>query len=431
MPREGLDNREQYAVSSEMKSRNNDCSARNCWGLRSCTYFCQDAGTPFLICFLIGFIGLGIGSAILAIGIPEQKQTQGSRFQKVADEAFLRFESALDDYRVSGLWLRQACLDKDMTFERFTGVYQYITATGLEFLGVSCAMNVSASERAFFENQSRAYLSLRFPDYVYPGFMGVFTNETSGAREFRQLSNQSDYFITHFVEPLDEPYNLMSVDFDMSTSPYHSIIVNHALTMGNVSVTGRLDYLPPPDRPGEPYEYSVIMAHPGLSQAIAPAVNKSSDVAILVLRFNAFLDKAYKEFFTEEPTMIYIFDSTSSTDNRIPEFLGGAELGPIKLEYAHEVNDTRREKARYSAQKLVNFAGRQWIFVVVAPPDTYEPDYFLAIFGALMIVLASVCAALWIFSRSRARAEKSAILLESAKRAAQAERELNDFIAHE
>ncbi|GKY92170.1 hypothetical protein MPSEU_000188300 [Mayamaea pseudoterrestris] len=387
-----------------------------------------------VVCLLIGMVGLGVGATILAIDIPEQAQAQSNRFHKVADEAFLRFNGALDEYKVSGLWLHQACHDRRMPNSQFRDLYRHITWTGVEFLGLACGLNVTASERRYFENQSRKYLAKRFPEFQYRGFTGVTYNDTTGKTESVPMPNATSYFVAHFVEPLENPYNQRTVDFDMSTSSYHREVITQALVSGNFSVTGRLSYLPPPSDPAHPYEYSLMMAHPGLPANIDEATGTGpyGDAAILVVRFNALLEKAYNDFSISEETTLYVYDSTPSIIDKKgqPVYLGGARLGPSKLSIIAEANysslwSTPRQ------DKIVSFAGRQWSVVVIAPPTAYKPNYFLAIFGALMIVVASACAAMWIFARTRAKAEKTAILLDSAERAARAQRELNDFIAHE
>jgi hypothetical protein len=116
-----------------------------------------------------------------------------------------------------------------------------------------------------------------------------------------------------------------------------------------------------------------------------------------------------------------------------PVFLGGGSIGQTRWRPLPELEHSklRAFKKALTFDATVSFAMRRWSFIVIAPPHSYKPDLFLTIFGALMIIVASACAAQWIFSRSKARSEKAAILLESAKKAAQGERELNDFIAHE
>lgn len=397
-----------------------------------------DLGAPLVLCLLISTVGLGIAATVLSMIIPEQRQNQADKFYTVADEAFIRFETSIDDYRVSGLWVHQACLNRQMSFLKFREVYEYIISTGLDFQAISCGRNVSSSERSSYEAQSRRFLAQNYPEFDYVGFTSVELNRTTNIPEHGPASSKSFYYVTHLVEPLEDPFNKRAIDFDISTSPSHGDIARQALETGLISVTERLEYLPHPQDPVQPYEYSLIIAHPGLPVQDVPfkASEQSKDTAIMVVRFAALLEKAFRDVSVVENTVILVYDTTVQagySGGREPEFLGGVQLGDKQVTNIHEVNYSTLQSAEHALRKdtTLNFAARQWSFVVLASPNAYQPQYFLVILGASMIVLASACAALWIFTRLRARAEKAAILLGAAKKAAQAERELNDFIAHE
>ena len=103
--------------------------------------------------------------------------------------------------------------------------------------------------------------------------------------------------------------------------------------------------------------------------------------------------------------------------------------------------DTVRQSFRYREQDIA-VANKFWTVVVVAIDDTFEPVLTFVILGGLVIFTASIFIAIWVHSNTRriahfnamkaeADAEKSALILDNAKQAAKAERELNDFIAHE
>lgn len=395
-----------------------------------------------MVALLIIFIGMAIAAIVLGLDIPNQKQAQNERFDKVADEAFLKFESALEDYKVSGLWLHQACYNKEMSFEDFRNVYEHITSTGLEFQTLSCGLNVSSSEREAYENMSRTYLNDNYPDARYGGFIGCGPSSPAGECLFGPAANASYYFVTHFAEPLEAEYNIQRIDFDVSTAQYRTKdFLELAMETGVLSVTERLRFLPvvaTNETAQESYQYSIMFAHPGMSDAMiidTTASRLQPHLAILVIRFAALLLKAYQDFAVDEKTFVYVYDSTAQGDvaNGEPAFLGGAQLGSSELILTPEISlkDLKMNGTNHFSDIVLTIASRQWRLVVLAQEGAYEPEFFLVTFGAIMIVIASVCGALWIHSRSKARAEKSAILLDSAEKAATAERELNDFIAHE
>jgi hypothetical protein len=74
-------------------------------------------------------------------------------------------------------------------------------------------------------------------------------------------------------------------------------------------------------------------------------------------------------------------------------------------------------------------------------PDTFPANYTLPVLGATIILVASVLLAYWIHSNAKraeatnrmqadADRERAELVLESARQATEAERELNDFIAY-
>jgi hypothetical protein len=396
----------------------------------------KDHAVPILLPLLIVIVGLCIGGTVLGLDIPNQVESQNERFLKVADEAFLKLQYSLDDYQVSGLWLHQSCRNRNLSHERFRVLYEYITSTGLDYQAVSCALNVSADERLLYENQSRAYLAENYPSATYIGFTSLVS--PADPPELMVMPNVSHYFVNHFVEPLEDPYNQEGIDFDVSTATYYTMFTQ-ALETGKLSVTARLEYLPPPEDKSQAYEYSLIMASPGIPTTFDNDATDIQGVAILLLKFHSLLQRAYREIAVNDEIFVYIYDSTDSViqQDGHPSFLGGVRLSNGNMSFTQEVHysDVFANEGEHgvllTSENSLTFAAREWKFVAVGVDEAYKPDYFLTIFGAVMIIVASICAALWIFSRSKARAEKSAILLASAKNMATAERELNDFIAHE
>lgn len=94
--------------------------------------------------------------------------------------------------------------------------------------------------------------------------------------------------------------------------------------------------------------------------------------------------------------------------------------------------------ARFYRLEEINVTNRLWTVAVVAQDDTYQANYVFVILGGVVILVASVGLALWVFRmtkitklKTQAEAEKAALIIDTAKQATQAERELNDYIAHE
>lgn len=151
------------------------------------------------------------------------------------------------------------------------------------------------------------------------------------------------------------------------------------------------------------------------------------------------------------PASFYIYDNTYQEEE--PVFLGGhrAHPGPagvlaftglpeISLEELEDASQTHKW-SRFELREL-DIADRKWSVAVVSLPNTYKPEFGIAIFGGVMILLASVILSTCVWAdihrvskmnaiRAQANQEKADIILQTARQQALAERELNDYIAHE
>ena len=128
-------------------------------------------------------------------------------------------------------------------------------------------------------------------------------------------------------------------------------------------------------------------------------------------------------------------------------FLGGVEITPAaKSTNLVFVAEKELEEVRGSSKLYqevdVQIANKEWTISVLALPGTYKPDFVFVLVGGFIILLATIGLAWWVYQntnrvakmnrlKAEAEAEKAALILESARKAADAERELNDFIAHE
>jgi hypothetical protein len=90
---------------------------------------------------------------------------------------------------------------------------------------------------------------------------------------------------------------------------------------------------------------------------------------------------------------------------------------------------------------LIPVENKEW-YIVITAVNAYEPHIVFVVLGGIMIIVSSLCLAAWVFTTTRRvarhnevtarmEAEKTALLVDSAQQATKAERELNDFLAHE
>ena len=151
---------------------------------------------------------------------------------------------------------------------------------------------------------------------------------------------------------------------------------------------------------------------------------------------------------------VYILDDTEGTSS-YARFLAGAKLEVVgrhnvstielpedSLESLNVKNSRNLRHYILLHEKTVILGSRNLKFLVATVDDTYAANFtFVVMSGALMLLACGFLAA-WFLTRMRrarrvsevmaaAKAEKAALLVESAKQTAAAERELNDYVAHE
>ena len=193
----------------------------------------------------------------------------------------------------------------------------------------------------------------------------------------------------------------------------------------------------------EAVAYGVVLMHPGVNLTNSHDT-WPRDLASIVVRIPALLERSAA--YQGESSQIYLYDKSDSSGE--PLFLGAARVqkregdGSATLTPLEETNvESLNGKSRHSYVKDISAANKIWTVVILSVDGTFEPDFLFEILGGVIMGLASICLALWIWSnnrrmirfnrlRAQVDAEKAALVLENAKETAKAERDLNDFIAH-
>lgn len=391
-----------------------------------------------LFASLIFLIGVALSAAFLTIGIMGARQDKDDEFMRRASELVKEIEASWKDYEVAGLWIHEACRHRDISRDDFRDLYEHLSYGGLEFQAAEFIPNVTREEREGMEAEIRAYLKENFPDVNYRGFVGFEpTAENPNELSIQNRSEQDFYFPVHFVEPVEG--NEAAIDFDLYSSASRRRTIELALETWKPALTARLSLVQETD----PNAFSVLLMHPGIPVS-GDRNLKAGDLSLMVIRIPDLLERASDG--QSEKTSVYIFDSTHPTNH--PQFLGGAVLnlvdGDVELDFVAEteLSVVRASGASHVREEQVSIASRQWTVAVAAVGDTYEPALGFVILGGVMIFVACTCVALYVFTnmrrqakinkmKSAAEAEKAAMIVESATRAAKVERERNDFIAHE
>jgi signal transduction histidine kinase/CheY-like chemotaxis protein len=416
------------------------------------------ARTTKLIASLILFIGTGACGIILAFGITAAKSDQKQQFEILATETVRQFELVWDRYEMATLWIHQATRTMDSPRKEFRELYEYLR-TNLDFHSIAYSRNVSLAERPFLEAETRQVYS----DFPYQGFVELNTTLNmvfpEGPKPF--------YFPMHQIAPIED-YGYF-LDYDLYADPVFQAAIDEAVTSGRAALSCRHFFSS--DLIGiseKPVLYNAVaLLHPGVVLTTDP-VERQQDFALIAVTIPSLLEDIAQHYPIPKTVSVYVYDHSPSQETEFM-FLGGATFfsndgNPVfdrtSTWYNHgpesqgrvtvfdeetDIEDLRRFKKtgkKWVQETCLSVASRKWTVVVIADDDTFQPDLFFVILGSVLIFLASASLALGICVNHRrsvkldeirddAKAEKAAMMVESARKSARAERELNDFIAHE
>lgn len=395
--------------------------------------FSRNKALVFL--FLILLVGVFASSLFLVLGVRSAKEEVEDNFVRQASDVIQQTEQVWEDYQTLAMWMHQACYERQITRPKFREIQTYMNATGLEFQAVCCAHNISSpAERAAAEAEASAYYSENHPDMVYEGITGLEPDPETGLFSPRYRSQQPFYFPVRFIEPLEG--NEAAVDFDLYSAEGRARTIDAAISTGKPALTPRLRLV----QESDPSAYGVILMHPGIP--VSPEFKWPFDLATVVIRIPSLLSRAIR--FESQSIAVYLFDSTAK--NSDPEFMGGAAVNMIEnkpsVSFLAETSLADQRKRGRTYEDTIEMVSNQWTMIVIPLDGMYEENYTFVIIGTLMIFLS--CALIGIFVcasirrvahmskvKSETEAEKAALLVDNAKQSAKAERELNDFIAHE
>jgi signal transduction histidine kinase/DNA-binding NarL/FixJ family response regulator len=297
--------------------------------------------------------------------------------------------------------------------------------------------NVTRDEREGLESEARAFYQEFYPDIDYQGFIGLEPDPDSDVGfSLQKRSEQPSYFPIHLVEPVTS--NQLNIDFDMTSYPSSQQAIDLALKTWKPAVS---EVSP---RDGTATRATFLLVHPGIRLSALPDL-EPQDLAVLEIRVEALIVRATKKL--SEGLAMYIYDTTM--DDREPLFLSAAEAfvngETTDLIFQPEISlsDLRGATVVFFQAKEIQLASAKWTVAVVALEDTFQPvNIQYIILTGKMILVASLCLALWIWTNLRrskafidikrqADNEKAQLIVRNARETARAEQELNDYIAHE
>lgn len=391
-----------------------------------------------MITSMILLLGIGVSGAFLGLGISSASTAQQDQFQRMAVDLTNKIEGAWADYVVAAGTIHGRCRGRNFTRVDFRDLYEYLLGGGLSFQAAQFDPNITRDQRAAAEAEARAYYQANYPEVDYRGFMGL---EYANSTILEPRPQEDFYFPIHYMEPI--PGNTMAIDLDYHSSGSRRQTVMYCINNGRPALTDRLRLVQEKDASS----YGVVLMHPGYNLTTQTDV-WPRDLASIVIRIPDLLQRATLN--QGEGGSVYLFDQSDSSG--APIFLGAVKITPVvqglrgsaDLFFLPELTlpELQAQNNAYYHQDNVPIANKIWTVVVLSDVTYFQPDYTFVITGGVIIFVASVFLAIWVCRnttrvarlnrlKAEAEAERAALIVDNAKQAAKAERELNDFIAHE
>ena len=396
-----------------------------------------------LITALVLILGLASSAVFLWIGVSGAVEQQEVEFDRTATEFIFRIQLQLEEYVQAASMVHNRCRGRNFTRLEFRDMYEYLVDSELDFKAVQFDPKVTRTERAAYESEAREYYAQNFPHVNYRGFVG-FETEVPATLEPR--SEQDFYFPIHYMEPIRG--NEAAIDLDYYSHISRRRTLEYCMEKGKPAITDRLVLVKDPtavSRCGaiDP-AFGVVLMHPGVQLSHRDDDIWPRDLSSIVICIPSLLGSAADK--QRVSSKVYVHDSSDSSGETL--FLGGVrvdtngEEGDSELTFLPEEDISSLHGSRLFLQEDVAMTNKVWTITVVAVGDTFEPNLTFVVFGGVVIFVASIGLALWIHNstvrvrkfaqmKSQAETEKAALILENARQATAAERELNDFIAHE
>ena len=393
---------------------------------------------------LIFALSLATCLSFIAVGVSRAKDREEDDFHRDAQDFVKKIQASWDEYVNAASLVHARCRDGSFTRSEFREMYEYLVAGGLDFKAVQFDPLVPHEKRQEMEDEARAYFAEYYPHVDYKGIRGFEPNIPG-------LSHRSDqpfYYPIHYMEPVRG--NEAAIDLDYYSSESRRKTVDAVLSRGLPAVTNRLVLVKTPGEvnrctPDDDDAYGVVLMHPG--------VNLTSQPDIWPKEFSSFVICMPQLLFKATETQVkslavYIHDSTPADHrHRDPDFLGALRadvkgIGDVQYTLLDEVSLSSLNGNGLYHRQDIPVANRMWTITVVPVDGTYNPHLVFVILGGSIIFVAGLCLTLWVYANTarirkfnamkfESEAEKAKLILDNARQATRAERELNDFIAHE
>lgn len=367
---------------------------------------------------LVLLLGACSSAAFLYFGLTNTENESNERFETRARELSQVVETTWLEYeRIAGS-AHEICSRGNMTTRtEFQEFYEYLVADGIEFQSIQCVPNVTNAERPAHEKEAKEYWEKRIPGFHYPGFTGVIYDSREGVVTGVEapLGYHPYYFPIKYCEPPETNLNAIDLDVYVDTVTFKPLL-DYCIQHQKPVLSGRIKTV----QETEENAYSVLVYHPGVPLTTQPG-KIPNILSSLVVRVPSLLQRVSR--LQEENLAVYLYDIRP--DGR-KEFLAAAEYRVQDDDSPTHVIFLKEEEYEMILQNhaknrlyedIIPIASGSWDVVVVPVDDSYNPNNKLVIFGGVMLFVASVGIAIWMYTNM-----KRMVDVYKAKAEAEAER---------
>lgn len=438
-----------------------------------------------VVACMIVFFGLIAGAALAYLGYRAEKGGRVEDFQRGAFVTVSKIRDSFDEYvdtasLIHGRFRHRPQFDasafeadavtyteeymqwSDKFRKDFRELFEYVRASGLRFKAMQFDPNITLQERPVAEAEADIYYMENHPQVNYTGFRGFNGDSTS---LLPRWWNQSFYFPIHYMEPI--PGNEAAIDLDYYSSESRIRAVKALFDTQQPSLTDRLSLVKKAGSVSrcssgdggfsgdQGPSFGVVLMHPGVKLSEDNETSWPRDFSSIVLCMSDLMKMSTDH--QNRKISVYIHDLSHPTYED-PVFMGAARLD--ENETAMEAGADEDDKFVMSLlnevpldelkcteqdtcfQQTIDIANRRWTVTIKDEHGSNPWRMFYVVLVGLVVFVAFLCLAIWVLATDRknrtysalkaqAAAERNALVLENANQAAQTERELNDFLAHE
>ncbi|CAB9520000.1 Histidine kinase [Seminavis robusta] len=353
---------------------------------------------------LVVLVGAIATTSFVCKGIQWEQHKQEEVFKQRARDYVGEIGATWRDFEMASMWIHESCRkwrEDGYTHGDFQVLYDYLTATGLDFLQIEWIPNITHSERQSMEAQTYAYIENHHPTVNYTGFWGL---EPDYAQEEMQTashprSEQPFYFPIHFIAPISREGGVLGLDVYSK---------KHERDMIHVAKETREPVLTPPfyltgDRPDD--GLGVILYSAGVPTSSNESLQSSLDLSAVVVEISHLLERTSRVQGTSLAVYLYDAGKDQDPETNKTNFMGGVEIkvnpdGTKELTFATldldnhaHLGSTSSEGLQYEEQLLVGH--RHWTVMVQPIDDTFDPEVGFVILSGSLIFAATLLVAAW------------------------------------